>query len=79
MTLDFVYGYNYENPVQIKVKERPTAEQYNAIDDFISNKLEYLNEIDEDITQAIFWEICFNAVSNHCTVVIDETIKTFYF
>ena len=79
MTLEFVKGYDYDNPVLLKVKTRPTEEQYKKIDDFISLKLERAEANDIDIDRERFWDICYYAVDNTVGVVFDETIKTFYY
>ena len=79
MILEFINRYDYYNSVQIKVKEKPTQEQYIKIDNFISSKIEYANENGENITDELFYDICYYAVSNVLTVVHDEIIKTFYY
>ena len=79
MRLQFVFGTNVEDTIDIDVADVPTKEQAKAIENDIYNTInEWEEESGNDFKDFDFYMCCYNAVQKHIHVKENKVIKTFY-
>lgn len=78
MRVQFVFGVNVENTIDIEVAEVPTEEQAKAIEDEIYN---FMNEWEEkygSFEDFDFYMRCYEAVQKYMHTAENRVVKTFY-
>lgn len=78
MRIQFVFGTNVENTIDIEVSEVPTKEQAEAIENEVYNTMGKWEEENEDFTDFDFYKCCYNAVQKHVHTAENRIVKTFY-
>ena len=79
MRVQFVFGTNVENTIDIEVAEVPTEEQAKAIEDEIYNTInEWEEENGNYFEDFDFYRCCYNAVQKYMHTAENRVVKTFY-
>lgn len=78
MRIQFVFGTNVENTIDIEVSEVPTKEQAEAIENEVYNTMDKWEEENEDFTDFDFYMCCYEAVQKHVHTAENRVVKTFY-
>ena len=79
MKLQFVFGVNVENTIDIEVADIPTKEQAEAIENEIYKTVdEWEEENGNNFTDFDFYMCCYNAVQKHIHTKENRVIKTIY-
>ncbi len=79
MRLQFVFGTDVKNAVDIDVSEVPTKEQAEAIENEIYNTInEWEEENGNYFEDFDFYMCCYNAVQKHIHTKENKVVKTFY-
>lgn len=79
MRIQFVFGYDMENTIDIDVVEAPTEKQAQAIEDEIYNIMgAWEEENGDDFYDFDYYMCCYEAVEKHIKIAENRIVKTIY-
>lgn len=78
MRIQFVFGTDAENTIDIDVSEVPTEEQAKAIEDEVYNKMDEWEEENGDFAEFDYYMCIYEAVEKHIQIAENRIVKTIY-
>lgn len=78
MRVQFVFGTNVENTVDIDVADVPTKEEAEAIENEVYNTMNAYEEENGNFIGFDFYMCCYNAVQKHVHTAENRVVKTIY-
>lgn len=79
MRIQFVFGTDMENTIDIEVAEVPTREQAEAIEDEVYNIMgKWEEENGDDFADFDYYMCCYKAVQKHINISENKIVRTIY-
>lgn len=78
MRIQFYHNATEEFIAEFDVKEVPTKEECEAIENEIYEAMDKWEEEHGDFEDFDFWKVCYDATIKHLHLVNNPVIKTFY-
>lgn len=79
MRIQFCHNATEDFVAEFEVREVPTKEECEAIENEIYEAMDkWAEENDDDFEEFDFWKACYDAVIKHIHIINNPVVKTFY-
>ena len=78
MRVQFVFGTDIKNTIDIDVADVPTKEEAEAIENEVYNTMNAYEEEHGNFIEFDFYMCCYNAVQKHIHTAENRVVKTIY-
>lgn len=79
MRIQFCHNATEDFVAEFEVREVPTKEECEAIENEIYEAMDkWAEENDDDFEEFDFWKACYDAAIKHIHIINNPVVKTFY-
>lgn len=79
MRIQFCHNATEDFVAEFEVREVPTKEECEAIENEIYEAMDkWAEENDDDFEEFDFWKVCYDAAIKHIHIINNPVVKTFY-